>query len=49
MRVNTVRERVQLELLKQDAINGDGDFKDQYIYDGFNEFMRLFTRREYEN
>lgn len=39
----------ELELLKQDAINGDGDFKDQYIYDGFDEFMRLFTRREYEN
>lgn len=39
----------ELELLKKDAINGDGDFKDQYIYDGFDEFMRLFARREYEN
>ena len=39
----------ELELLKKDAINGDGDFKDQIIYDGFDKFMTLFERKEYEN
>ena len=39
----------ELEQLKEMAINGDGDFKDQYIYDGFNCFMEMFMRKEYEN
>ena len=39
----------ELELLKEDAVNGNGDFKDQIIYDGFDTFMTLFARKEYEN
>ena len=39
----------ELELLKEDAINGEGDFKDQIIYDGYEKFMKLFARREYED
>ena len=39
----------ELELLQEDAINGRGDFNDQLVYDGFDTFMKLFTRREYED
>ena len=39
----------ELELLKKDALNGNGDFKDQIIYDGFNKFVTLFERRAYED
>lgn len=39
----------ELELLKQDAINGNGDFKNDIVYNGFEEFMKVFTRKEYEN
>ncbi len=39
----------ELELLKRDAFNGDGDFKDDIIYNGFNKFLELFARKEYEN
>ena len=35
----------ELELLKEDAINGGGDFKDDIIYNGFDEFLRLFERK----
>ena len=39
----------ELELLKEDAINSKGDFNDKQVYDGFETFMKLFTRREYED
>ena len=39
----------ELELLKEDAINGRGDFNDQLIYEGFDTFTKLFARREYED
>ena len=46
--IETILQK-ELDLLKMDAINGDGDFKDQTIYDGFDKFMTLFARKEYEN
>ena len=39
----------ELELLKEDAMNNRGDFNDKLVYDGFDTFMKLFARREYED
>lgn len=39
----------ELELLKDDAIKGNGDFNDELVYHGFDEFLKVFTRKEYED
>lgn len=39
----------ELSLLKEDAVNNKGDFNDKLIYDGFDTFMKLFARKEYED
>lgn len=41
--------RSELESLKEYAINGELDFNDQQVYDGFNEFWEAFMRQEYDN
>ena len=35
----------ELELLKDDAIKGNGDFNDELVYHGFDEFLKVFTRK----